>query len=359
MPISEARFDEAIDQAARLLSVARLPVIAGLGTDIAGAVAAFRLAEKLGGVVDHMSAEAGLREQAVLQELGLMLISPDEARRRADAFLLVGDGALATWPDLPGFLLTNDSTLASANPRQCRLISLSSAGWANSVDLTEVFWLKAGPREIPSLLAALRARINGRPVAREFATADIDRCADILRNAAFGIAIWCPDELHSLAIEMLVGLIKDLNEETRWSGLSVARDIRMVGVAMASGWMSALPLRVSYSRTRPEHDPWRFDSRRLVESGEADAVLWISAFGDPVPAWLRGVPAILLAGPDDTSPQDVADVLLAVGKPGKDHDAMLYDRRSGTLAAVTATTPSNLPSVADILSRIGERLPVS
>ena len=46
--------DAAIAEAARLLGASRLPVIAGLGTDVAGARAAIALAQRLGGVVDHM-----------------------------------------------------------------------------------------------------------------------------------------------------------------------------------------------------------------------------------------------------------------------------------------------------------------
>ena len=47
-----ARIEAAVAEAARLLTLSRLSVIAGLGTDIAGARAAIALAEKLGGVIE-------------------------------------------------------------------------------------------------------------------------------------------------------------------------------------------------------------------------------------------------------------------------------------------------------------------
>ena len=50
--------DLAIAQAARLLGASRLPLIAGLGTDIAGARAAIALADRIGAVVDHMHGQA-------------------------------------------------------------------------------------------------------------------------------------------------------------------------------------------------------------------------------------------------------------------------------------------------------------
>jgi formylmethanofuran dehydrogenase subunit B len=356
MLMSETRFDEAIDEAARILAAAELPVVGGLGTDVTGAVAAFRLAEQLRGILDHMSAEAGLREQAVLQSSGLMLIRPEEARQRADVFLIVGDGATKAWPELPGFLQMDRPVQVDAGPRQRRILTLSETGLRKRVGRTRVAWIKADEDEVPGMLAALRARINGRPVASDFATTEIERCAETLREAAFGVAIWSPDELDSLTIEMLVGLIKDLNGERRWSGMSVVRDASMSATAMASGWMSGLPLRVSFAGARAEHDPLRFDSRRLVESGEADVVLWISALGVRPPRWLKGVPIVLLAGPDYSPPDGLADVVLPVGRPGKDHDAIVYDRRTGTVVAMSATAPTNLPTVADTLKRIAERL---
>jgi hypothetical protein len=34
-----------------------------------------------------------------------------------------------------------------------------------------------------------------------------------------------------------------------------------------------------------EDDPWLFDSRRLVASGEVDCVVWISAYSNEAPPW--------------------------------------------------------------------------
>ena len=50
------------------------------------------------------------------------------------------------------------------------------------------------------------------------------------------------------------------------------------GVVQTSGWMTGFPVRTSFGRGFPEHDTWRFDATRLIESGEADAALWISAY---------------------------------------------------------------------------------
>ena len=70
-----ASLDAAANEAAKLLRVSRLPLIAGLGTDVAGARAAIELAAQIGGVTDHMHSEPLLRDLDVAREAGMMVIN--------------------------------------------------------------------------------------------------------------------------------------------------------------------------------------------------------------------------------------------------------------------------------------------
>src|SRR5262245_19161149 len=87
-----AELDTAAATAARLLDASRQALIAGLGTDVAGARAAIVLAQRIGAVIDHMNADTLLRDLDVLREAGVMLTTPGETRLRADTLLLVGPG---------------------------------------------------------------------------------------------------------------------------------------------------------------------------------------------------------------------------------------------------------------------------
>ena len=80
MYLKGERADEAsaLERAAELLGQARLPVIGGLLTDIAGAEAALALARKLGGVIDHDAGEALTRSTRLMRETGAC---PGELRR--------------------------------------------------------------------------------------------------------------------------------------------------------------------------------------------------------------------------------------------------------------------------------------
>ncbi len=99
-----AELDAAAATAARLLDASRQPLVAGLGTDVAGARAAIVLAQRIGAVIDHMNADALLRDLDVLREAGLMLTTPSETSLRADTLLLVGPGMTEASSALPAHL---------------------------------------------------------------------------------------------------------------------------------------------------------------------------------------------------------------------------------------------------------------
>lgn len=335
--------DAAIEAAAALLSKSTLPVIAGLQTDVAGAIAAVKLARQVGGVVDHAAAEAALRQQAVMQDAGLMLISPDEALRVADTVLIVGDEPIRAWPDLREFF---------SGDADRKIVALSGDPLVASTASVPATHIACATEGLPAMVAALRARVNGRPVAASFNVAEVDRLAAIMKAARFGVVVWSPDELDELTIEMLAGLIKNLNEKTRWSGLPVSSDLTVACATAACNWIAGLPLRTSFARAEAEHDPWLFSAQRLVELGEADAVIWI---GENPPAWLGTVDSIVLG--NAASPvAGRAKIKIEIGVPGVDHDSIFHDRVFATLVSSKSSAPSAKPSAAQVLTAITARL---
>jgi formylmethanofuran dehydrogenase subunit B len=335
--------------AARLLGDSRQPLIAGLGADVAGARAAAALAQRLGAVLDHMHSDALLRDLHVMRGAGMMLVVPSEARVRADMVLLVGPGVSVSSCQLSQYLL----------------------GSSNGAPERRIFWLcpdaDPGPpgkiavigrglRELPALLAALRARVNGRPAGSGPVSMQVlDGLADALKAAKFGVAMWSAAKLGALVIEMLCGLVDDLNATTRFSGLPVPAGDNAVGVQQVCGWTMGFPVRTGWGRSYPEHDPWQYRAARLVDSGEADCVLWISAYRAAVPEWSGDPPTIALA-PAGAKFLKAPRVHIAVGAPGRDHDSVEYHEMLGSFAAMAAASPSEALSVAAAIDSIASHL---
>ena len=339
--------ERAIGEAARLLAASRAPLVAGLGTDIAGARAAIGLADRIGAVIDHMHSDVVLRDLAVVREAGMMMITPSEARLRADTLLLVGPGLDDAWSDLAAWRRLDGA----------RSVIRLCPGRATTSRDDGITTIGRDHDRLPVLLAALRARIAGRPVGKTSVPVKaIDDLVKRLQAARFGVAAWSATAFDVLAIEMLCGIVADLNAQTRFSGFSVAPGDNAVGVMQACGWMTGFPMRTGFGRGYPEHDPWRFNGIRLVASREVDCVLWISAYGATAPALDAGQPTIALtAGAAALSGRPA--VQIEVGHPGVDHDAVQHNATLATLVAVQAARRSDTISVADAIGRIVAALP--
>jgi formylmethanofuran dehydrogenase subunit B len=342
----------AAERAAEVLLAARLPVIAGLGTDVAGARASILLAERLRGAYDHMYSAGVFADLDVMSQAGLMFTTPNEARLRADVFLFIGKDLTRAWPtmerlspaEIPPFDLARE-------PR--KLLRIAPRRGATADGLTIETLDSSNPH---TTLAALRARAADRPVScAKSVRRKLDEFVEILKNARFGVAVWGGDSLDSLSIEMLHGLIRDLNRTTRFSGLPLGNDSNASGVVQTSGWMTGFPMRTSFGRGYPEHDTWRFDATRMIESGEADAALWISAYCVEAPQWKKNIPLVALTSPQTAFAQEPL-VCIEIGCPGIDHDAAEFARETGSIVSRKASHPSQAPSVETVVGQIAQHL---
>ena len=359
--MSEARINgkpaslaAAAERAAEILSQARLPVIAGLGTDVAGARASILLAEKLRGAYDHMHSARIFADLDVMRQAGLMYTTPSEARLRADVFLFIGKDLPKVWPAMMACLSPADTPPFEVVREPRKLLWIAPPRGGAKVEGLSIETLDTS--NLHPTLAGLRARVAGRVINGAKSTLrKLDEFASVLKNAHFGVVVWGSDGLDSLAIEMLHGLIRDLNKATRWTGLPLGVGDNAAGVVQTSGWMTGFPVRTSFGRGFPEHDTWRFDATRMIESGEADIALWISAYGGETPPWEKSTPLVALASPHTAFARE-PQVCIEVGCPGIDHDAVEFAREAGSLVARLASQPSQTPSVAAIVGQITQHL---
>ena len=167
--------ETAIAEAARLLGAARLPLVAGLQTDVAGARAAILLAEKLRGAYDHAASDALLRDIGVLRQAGRMVTTANDVRLRADTVLLIGPRLTALWPELAERLALKEPPRLSADKAA-----------------RKIFWLGGEPGAAESsatvrvCAAALSGVVcaGGRAPRRDAAAVSIPDPGSVLRHHA-------------------------------------------------------------------------------------------------------------------------------------------------------------------------------
>ena len=344
----ETLVEHACEQAAMLLQSSRCPVIS-FDTDIHGARAAIALAERVGAAYDHVDGAALSREAALFTDKGAMTIAPGEVRRRADVVAIVGE-LPAVHHGFVAELADTVPDLSATNAREIFLIGAEGIKASSFLGRRKATPLSCEGDGLSGTLAALRAQCAKRRVAKP--VSNFDDFARALADAKFPVFLFSGHGADGLALEMLQGLIADINRKSRASALHLPASESGWGSALASTWMTGFAPRTGFARGFPEYDPWRFDVERALASGEADLHLWISA--GSAPPGNNGVKLITLA--KTAEPVAGAEITIAIGEAGVDHEAVIYSGRTGTLAAVEASSRSDLPPAAAIIRQIAEKI---
>jgi formylmethanofuran dehydrogenase subunit B len=344
----ETLLERAVRHAAALLHSSRCPVFS-LDTDIHGTRAAIALAERVGASYDHADGAGLARETALLTDRGGMFVAPGEVRRRADVVAIVGE-----LPEIHrGFVTELADTVPDLTACNAREFFLVGHGKSPPLGGRKATRLSCGKSGLTGTLAALRAQSAGRQVSAS--VSNFSRFQAALADARFPVFLFSGHAADTLALEMLQGLLADLNRKSRASALHLPSSESGWGSTLASTWMTGFPVRTSFSRGFPEYDPWRFDAARQLAAGEADFHLWISA--DAKKPLGNGNSAKLIALTKTSRPAAGAEVTFAIGKAGVDHDAVSYSAGTGSLTFVPAEEASELPSAATILRSIAEHIP--
>ena len=346
---------EAIAEAARRLATWRQPLFSGLGTDIAGARALYRLAARTGAICDHADGEALTLVVRLQQDRGQFTTTLAEVRARADLVVCMNTDAVARFPEffnrceLDGPDGPRPSLVFFGAPvppglpagLEARTVSTSGDAFADLQQLAALVALQRVERPRPEL-AALAAQ---------------------LRVARYAVLVWEPATLPAngaLWAEMLQRLVSTLNRHTRAATLALGGGDGASSVNQVFTWLSGLPLRTRAGPDGLEHEPRRFDTARLLADRGVDGLLWISSFDPsrlppdtPLPRVVLGPPAMAERLRAQGRARD--DVFIPVATPGLNASGHLFRTDGLVVVPLTAARDDGLAGVTEVLARLLER----
>lgn len=342
-----AETDAAVAAAAALLAAARTPIFAGLSADLAAVRAAYRLADRIGASLDPVASPGLYAELGSLSAGGALTTTAPETLGRADIVLVVGS---RPWDgDLVAEVAGSKPVCGRAAGEERAVFSLG--GPRNGTSRHVAYGI--GNAGLDVAIGHLRAFVRGH-LAGEEAFADL---AKRLAAAKFGAVIYDAGEIGEAGVEMLQGLLKDLNETTRFFSLAIVDPFQGRAVLQLASWTTGQAPRVGFGRHQPEHDPWRFDSARQVAEGEADAALWLASLPTPCPDWLGRLPSVAIVG--EGSPEarpDTAEIVITVGVPGISAGGAVWNERRGVIGYVAATGGTAAKTAASVIAGISEQI---
>jgi formylmethanofuran dehydrogenase subunit B len=361
----EAPLAEVVAHAAMLLREARSPLIAGLATDVNGMRAALELAERCGARLDHMNGDALFRDLLVQQQSGWMTTTFTEVCNRADLIVVVGTECFERFPRLcERVLFPVEALFSSTSGRELVLIGPWTARpLPGNLAALRPTVIPVALHRLASLMGMLRALMAHRPVRTDAFASDspnvLSGLADRLRGARYAVVVWAAGELDfphaELAVEALSELVCDLNEHTRAGALPLAGSEGDITVNQVCTWQTGYPLRTGLQQGHPRYEPILNRYQDVLARGESDLLVWVSALSAQATPPPRAVPTVVLGHPAMTvTPPPAA--YIPVGIPGIDHPGHWYRGDAACPLPLGRVRQSELPSVAEGLRQILDRL---
>jgi formylmethanofuran dehydrogenase subunit B len=342
----------AIAASASMLAASRQPLFGGLGTDVAGARALYPLACLTGAICDPAGGAALLHGLRALQDRGAFTTTLAEVRTRADLIVCVGSLPNERYPEFLRRCGIGEGGAARIVVLQP--MSVSSGGAA--VEGVEVVRFDG---DLFDAAAMLSACVAGRAVGT--AAGALGALAARLYASRYAVLAYDAAQLPAqgaLIIEALNRIVSTLNQRTRAAALPLGGGDGASTVNAVFTWLSGLPLRTRAGPAGLEHEPLRFDAKRLLAERSVDALLWIASFGtEPAPPSVD-LPRIVLGHPSfATAVQGSGrSVFIPVSTPGIGSAGHLFRTDGSVLMPLRALRDDGLPSVADVLRRLTRAL---
>ena len=193
----------AVHEAAAILHRASQPAFAGLATDVAGMRAVLDLADRTGGVVDHLGSRALMRNMLPLQESGSVTATFAEVRNRADLIIVAGSDVVSRFPRFFERVAFGDAMFVQNDERDVVFIGENAALAAVT---------RAGGREARFIrcrngsLAEIFSVLHGILAGSVAAHSDVDgvtfetlhELAERMRRARYGVLAWAAADLISV-----------------------------------------------------------------------------------------------------------------------------------------------------------------
>jgi formylmethanofuran dehydrogenase subunit B len=325
--------------------------------------AVLELADLTGATLDHMNSEALMRNVLAVQNSGWQTCTLTEVRNRADLVLIIGGDIISRFPRFFERNIWNGESMFSLDTAARDIVYLGGPRMDTSAGVSprgiKPTILPCDNRNLPDIIAALLAVATGKQLQADtiagVPVAELAHLATRLATAKYSVIVWAAADLDfphaTLVVHKITELIAHLNHTTRCSGLPLGGNEGDITANQVSSWISGFPVRNSFKRGYPEYDPYRFSMRHQLDSGEADALIWISTLNPEhrppetrVPTIVIGHPAMQLA--------NEPDVFIPAGIPGVDHAGTMF--RSDTVVSLPLTKlrESSLASLGQVLDGI-------
>ena len=346
---------EAVAAAARLLAASGQPLFGGLGTDVSGARALYRLASQTGAICDPARGAALMHSVRALQDRGGFTTTLAEVRTRADVIVCLGGLPTGDAADFFARCGLGEGLLPK---RHVVVLGGSADDHVGLAALclhkgvtTESLRLDGDLFATVAMLAGVLARRAVRKVPVPLAA-----LAERLLAARYAVIVGETSRFPAhaaLLIEAVNRSVATLNLSTRAGAIWLGGGNGAGTVNQVFTWLSGLPLRSRAGPLGLEHEPVCFDAARLLADGAVDCLLWVSSFDAAcLPPPTQG-PLIVLGHPAlAASAARPGAVFIPVSTPGIGSAGHLFRTDGGAVLPLRPIYRDSLPGLGEVLGDV-------
>ena len=364
-----ASIELGLQQAAKILQLAKYPLIYGFGeTTCEAQQAAAKIADWVGGTIDTATSFGHSPSIQAFQNVGKTTCTLGEIRNRSDLVVYWGADPVANQPRLLSRYTVDPTGAFVPGGRRGRYVVVVDIRPSATSELADQFIQIKRHSDFESLwtLRSLARELEPeaqRVVEQTGVELTVWRALmDRMKVAQYGALLFGMGLMqtrgHRNNCEALLQLARDLNRHARFVCRSVRQRGNVTGADKVVAWQTGYPFCVNLSRGYPRYNPGEYNTSLQLARGEADAALIVG--NDPMPDFsaaarehLRQIPYIALSA-DESEISRQATVSFATAKFGLETGGTVY-RMDEVPLALRPVVSSTYPSDADILRRL-ERL---
>ncbi|HDN80908.1 MAG TPA: formylmethanofuran dehydrogenase subunit B [Chloroflexi bacterium] len=359
----EVSLEEAIEEAATILSRSQHPLIYGLSSTTCEAQReAIELAEIIGGNIDSTSSVCHGPTTLAFQMVGEVTCTLGEVKNRADLLLFWGcNPAEAHIRHLTRYSASAKG-LFTPRGRRDRTIVVVDVRRTRTARMADIF-LQIRPNSDYACLQALRAILKGGKLsADEVGGIPVEALVDLVERMKscrygvllFGMGLTMSRGKH-LNVSAALSLVRDLNRFTKFAVIPMRGHFNVTGADAILTWETGYPYAINFSRGYPQYGPGEFTSVDLLARKEVDAALIIAS--DPVAnfprraaSYLSEIPTIIL-DPKRNKTTEIAKVVIPTAAAGISAEGTAY-RMDGVPLRLKKVLDSPYPSDEEVLGEL-------
>jgi formylmethanofuran dehydrogenase subunit B len=365
-----AELSAGIEEAARILTEARYPLIYGLSdTTSESQRVAVGIADWVGANVDTTTSVCHGPSGMAFQGVGEVTCSLGEVRNRGDLIIFWGANPAESHPRhftkyslMPkGMFIPN-----GRKDRTCVIVDVRQTKSAKAADI----FIQIKPRKDFEGLWTLRALAQGIEMDAQLVEEETGQplsvwqdLMDRMKAARFGVIFFgmgltMTRGKHANS-EALLALTRDMNRYTRFVCKPNRGHGNVTGADNVMAWRTGFPFGVNLARGYPRFNPGEYTAADVLARGEADAAMIVASdpmanFSQPARDHLKTIPYIAL-DPKETPTTRHAAVAFTVATYGINVPGTVY-RMDDVPIPLRPAFDSPHPSDFDILSDIQDRV---